>query len=84
MHLLIYASRSKVVLTGDDFMNHYPPLWGKLITLLLQRSYYFFLRKPHLKLKMKNIIIYTIAEPPHSVNSLGLLLRDGHHYKNYW
>jgi len=49
-HLLMYGSRSKVVLAGGNCLYHRPSLQGKLIAMPSQGSYYFSLGKSHLKL----------------------------------
>ena len=49
-HLLVYCSRSQVVLGGGNYLYYRPSLRGQFIAVLSQGSYYFALCRPHLKL----------------------------------
>lgn len=49
-HLLVYRSRSQMVLGRGNYLYYRPSLRGQFIAVLSQGSYYFALCRPHLKL----------------------------------
>lgn len=57
-------------LVRSDCLYHYPPLWGELVAVLPQCSYYFSLSKSHLQLLNEKYYHLIIVKSRSVVNSV--------------